>query len=231
MSGLSGNTLSNRIIELENWVIRLRTKLEDMGVNTEEKDISPYTIGSINKHPIRIGDVNTNSDGSIVWNDSELNVPPKYLKPSIPQKGYNKHFHTRYAGGALDINSLEIVEYAIDWESSPTHSKHSQQYWGTSPEIAKVQNSENEIIEKIGTLDLVFDANSAKWGAGAYEIDVRKCYFVMKDENGDIELDEDGNEKRALIYNIDDTKTNIVWDKTAKCFRFYAVYAEVPPTP
>ena len=47
-------------------------------------------------------------------------------------------------------------------------------------------------------------------------------------------LDENGNEKRALLYNIDDTKTNVIWDKTAKCFRFYAVYAEtpvVPPTP
>lgn len=205
----------------------LAKKTEDLSINVEEKDPTPYTIGKINKNPIRIADIVTGSDGNILWNDSELNTPPMYLKPPEPTTGYNKHFHTRYAGGALDINALEIVEYDIDWEGSD-YSKHSQQFWRTSGKIKKMQNSNNQVVKKIGNIAFVFDADSAKWGTSAFEIDIKKCYLVIKDENGNIELDENGNEKKALLYNTDDTKTNVVWDKTAKCFRFYAIYANTP---
>ena len=239
----SGLAINLRIQQLENTILNLEGKLKDLSTNTEEKDPTPYTIGSINKNPIQIADINTNTDGSIFWNDSELNTPPKFLKPPDPTKGYNKHFHTRYAGGALDINALEIVEYQIEWEGTeevpnPTHSKHSQQFWGTSPDIKKVQNTKNELVDKIGNLDLVFDADSAKWGTGAYEIDIDKCYFVRRypadsEEGipGTIMLDENDKEMKAKIYNSDNTKTNIIWDKTALCWRWYSIYAETPPTP
>jgi len=220
--------LTTHIDELLKRIEILENKIKDTSTNTEQKDPTPYTIGSINKNPIHISDIGTNSDGSIAWNDSELSIPAKYVKPATPNKGYNKHFHTRYAGGALDINALEIVEYDIDWDTDSTHSKHSQQFFGTIPEIKKMQNTKNENVDKIGNVAFVFDADSAKWGTSAFEIDIKKCYLVQKDENGDIELDENGNEKKALLYNIDDTKTNVVWDKTAKCFRFYAIYANTP---
>ena len=224
-------SLRTYIDELLKRIELLENKIKDTSTNTEEKDPTPYTIGSINKNPIRISDVGTNSDGSIAWNDSELSVPAKYIKPTTPSKGYNKHFHTRYAGGALDINALEIVEYDIDWDTDSTHSKHSQQFFPTIPVIKKTQNTENKMVEKIGNINFVFDADSVKWGVGAFEIDIQKCYLVKKDVNGNIELDENGNEKKALLYNIDDTKTNVIWDKTAQCFRFYATYASTAPTP
>lgn len=224
-------TLIAHIDELLKRIDILENKAKDTSTNTEEKDPTPYTIGSVNKNPLRISDISTNSDGSILWNDSELNNPPLFVKPAEPQKGYNKHFHTRYSGGALDINSLEIVEYDVDWNTETTRSKHSQQFWRYIPDIKKVQNTANENVNKIGNIAFVFDADSAKWGTSAFEIDIEKCYLVKKDGNGNIELDEDGNEKKALLYNTDDTKTNIVWDKSAKCFRFYAIYANTPVTP
>jgi len=220
--------LTTHIDELLKRIEILENKIKDTSTNTEQKDPTPYTIGSINKNPIRISDIGTNSDGSIAWNDSELSIPAKYVKPVDPKKGYNKHFHTRYAGGALDINALEIVEYDIDWENSSSHSKHSQQFFGTNPLIKKMQNTNNENVDKIGNIAFVFDADSAKWGTSAFEIDIEKCYLVKKDINGVIELDENGNEKKALLYSTDSTKTNVVWDKDAQCFRFYATYAETP---
>ena len=231
-------SLNSQIKNLQDNIHKMNSKVKDISTNTEQKDPAPYTIGNINKKTIRIADIGTNSDGSIAWNDSELNIPAKYKKPPEPQKGYNKHFHTRYAGGALDINSLEIVEYNIDWALSTTHSKHSQQFWGTIPTIKKAQNTKNEEIDKIGNIAFVFDADSAKWGASAFEIDIEKCYFIrryLEDgegyKKGDIVKDENGKEMKSKIYNEDATKTSIIWDETNLCWRFYAIFAEFPEVP
>jgi hypothetical protein len=225
---MENKPINEQLKDIVNNAGKINNKVLDLSANIEGKDPTPYTVGNINKNPMRIADITTNTDGSIRWNDSELNNPPLFQKILEPKKGYNKHFHTRYAGGALDINALEIVEYDIDWDTDSTHSKHSQQFFGTIPEIKKMQNTNNENVDKIGNIAFVFDADSEKWGASAFEIDIKKCYLVQKDENGNIELDENGNEKKALLYNTDSTKTNVVWDKTAKCFRFYATYAETP---
>ena len=61
------------------------------------------------------------------------------------------------------------------------------------------------------------------------EIDVKKCYLVEKDENGDIVLDSKGQEKKSPLYNADQTKTSIIWDESGNCWRFYAVYASGNP--
>jgi len=224
-------TLTAHIDELLKRIEILENKIKDTSTNTEEKDPTPYTIGSINKNPLRISDIGTTGDGSILWNDSELNSPPLYTRPPDPNKGYNKHFHTQYAGGALDINAFEIIEYDIDWLSDPTHSPDSQQFWKDEPKILQVQNSKNEMIEKIGNIALVFDADLEQWGASSFEIDIEKCYFVKKDENGDIEIDENGVEMKAPIFNVDETKTSIIWDAENECWRFHAIFAELPVTP
>ena len=227
-------TINQEIEELNFLINALANRIQKLSNNVETiPDIPPYSKVSGSSKQIQVSDIGTGSFGNIAWNDSELNSPPLLAeaKPPEPLKGYNKHFHTRYAGGALDINSLEIVEHDIDWDIDETHSKHSQQFWVDNPKIKKSQNSANENVDKIGTMALIFDADSVKWGASAFEIDIKKCYFVSKDENGNIELDENGNEKKALLYNIDDTKTNIIWDSTAKVFRLYAVYSSTLPTP
>ena len=204
-------------------------KINSLSKNTEEKNPTPFSkVGGIGKRTYAIGDIVTGGDGVIIWNDMELKFPPYGEKISEPNKGYNNHFHTRYSGGALDINALEIVEYDTDWNTDADYSKHSQKFWLNSPSIKTAQNTANENIDKIGTIAFVFDADSAKWGTSAFEIDVEKCYFVQKNPDGSIRLDENGEEMKSLIYSADETKTSLVWDSINLCWRFYAVYAELP---
>lgn len=59
----------------------------------------------------------------------------------------------------------------------------------------------------------------------SYEIDVNKCYLVALNSDGSISTDSHGIEKISVLYSADNTKTSVVWDETAKCFRLYAVYA------
>jgi hypothetical protein len=57
------------------------------------------------------------------------------------------------------------------------------------------------------------------------KIDIKKYYLVEFDAVGNIAEDENGEKKISPLYNEDNTKTSIVWDKTAKVWRFFAVYA------
>jgi hypothetical protein len=217
--------LNDRIKELENKIISLESKIQDLSKNTEEKNKKPYTVlgGQTNKSLINPFDLTSKSSmygGSIFWNDSEVGSPNQ-SQPSNPTKGYHKHSHSRYSGGALIKDVLEVVEF--DW--GIITNKHSQQFLTTQPSIATEINSKGETVEKIGLLDLVFNPDTQTWGVAALEIDVKKCYLVMKDENGDIELDEKGQEIRAPLWNEDTNKTSIVWDSNGKCFRLYAVYS------
>lgn len=229
-------TLNERIEKLEREVANLTSKLNDISNNVEEKKTIPYTRsgGIKDQSQQRPTDVSTGLGqtfaGSIIWNDSELVFPPYGRKPNNPTKGYNRHSHSRYSGGALDINTLEIVEYDVDWEADLTHHKDCQSLWNTLPKIKRVINSRRQSVEKLGKLDLVFNADTSKWGAVAYEIDVKRCYLVERDDKGNIALDEDGNEKKALLFSSNPNKTCIVWDKMSKTWRFYAVYAETPET-
>ena len=63
------------------------------------------------------------------------------------------------------------------------------------------------------------------WGVAAYEIDVKKCYLVIRDSDGNIELDSNGQEKKSLLYNEDQTKTSVIWDKDGGVWRIFSVYA------
>jgi len=217
-------TLNERIQELEQELEVLRNKIQDLSRNTEEKNKTPYTTlgGQTNKSFINPYDLTSKQGmygGTIFWNDSEIGNPANAI-PSNPKKGYHKHSHSRYSGGALIKDVLEIVEY--EWGSIT--NKHSQQFID-EPKIKTTINSNHETVNKIGLLDLIFNADTRTWGIAALEIDVKKCYLVERDNNGDIALDENGNEKKSPLYNSDQTKTAIVWDKNANCWRFYATYA------
>jgi len=226
-------SLNSRITELENKILTLEDKVRDLSQNTEGIYKKPITIvgggrdrGNISSVDIKSG-MGQILGGSIIWNTSELGNPPANVEPPVPNaitgKGYNKHSHSRFSGGALIKNVIEIVEY--DFVTTPITNKHSQQFWVTQPKIKTDINTNKESVDKIGLLDLVFNPDTQTWGCPAYEIDVKKCYLVMRDENGDIALDSKGNQKKSLLYNEDQTKTSVVWDENAQCYRFYAVYA------
>ncbi len=133
----------------------------------------------------------------------------------------------------MDINTLELVEYDIDWDADD-FSKHSQQFWRShglnQPPIKKMdktsQGGGTEQVEMIGTLELEFNPDTQKWGF--FTIDVEKIKLVKRDANGDIEQDSKGNDMSAPLYSSDKTKTCIVWDENGECWRFYATYAEDP---
>jgi hypothetical protein len=224
--------LYQQIEELETQIEALKTKVYDFSKSTEEKDIKPYSaVGNKrDRSNIRPADISTGLgqifSGAIIWNDSEQNQPPYGTKPTNPTKGYNRHSHSRYSGGALDIKTLEIVEYNINWETNGNFQKDCQSLWRGFPPIKTQQNSKNEQVDKIGLLDLVFNADLGKWGVTTSEIDIKKCYLVERDSAGELAKDENGHDKKALLYNADETKTNIIWDKNARCWRFYAVYSE-----
>jgi len=224
-------TINEKIKILEQEIIILKNKIEDLSRNTEEKTTKPYSIsGGIKNESLgRPADISTGRNqqlsGFVIFNDSELNSPPLGTELDTPQKGYNKHSHSRFSGGALIKDVLEIVEYV--WGSIT--NKHSQQFYPTQPAIATVKNSKGETVQKIGQLDLVFNPDTQTWGVSAYEIDIKKCYFVERDEDGNIAKDSKGNQKKSPLYNDNGLFTSIIWDENGRngqgCWRLLAVYA------
>lgn len=102
--------------------------------------------------------------GMILWNDAELSLPPWGSNPGMPTKGYQKHTHSEFAGGALDITALTLVEYELDG----SQSIHSQGFWRTPPPIKTVTKvSDGSTVEMLGLLGLVFDAENGNW-SGAW---------------------------------------------------------------
>lgn len=243
-------SLNEKVRQLENQVRFLTNKLNDILKNTEEKTLAPYSKsgGLRSRSSIHPTDIKTglgeNFGGMILWNDAELIIPPYGQQPADPTTGYQKHSHSRYAGGALDINTLELVEYETDPEDSTQIvdangnplNKHCQGFWLEEPPI-KTSNG----VEKIGTLDISFDPATGKWKAGGADyIDVETTYFVQYayyDGDGNeveegtegatkqIKRDENGNEmKSVLLISDDQFRSNVVWDKDAQVWRMYAVF-------
>jgi len=243
--------LVDRIAALEDQIKFLQTKVEDLSKNTENKTIPPVSIsggvqtrGLISPIDIEAGYGSITGNG-VIWNNSELDTPPLNAEPSVPTeatgRGYNKHTHSRFSGGALIKQNLEIVEYdPTDW--ALIVNPHSQQFWQTTPKIRTTTNSKGETVDMIGVLDLVFspdggyDLNNkpiGKWGVATLEINIKACQFVQRrttdgtggEKIGDIELDSKGQEMKGPLWNEDQTKTSIVWDENGKCWRFYAAYS------
>lgn len=253
----SYESLQKRMERMWETIWTLQEKIEDLSNNTEEKKVVPYTKSGGNqdiahKNPI---DISTgmipNLSGAIVWNDAELKFTPYGTKPTAPEKGYNRHSHSRLSGGALDVNTLEIIDYKVTWETDPTYNKDCQSLWKITPQIKTEKNSKNEDVEKIGKLDLIFNPDTIKWGVASYEIDVEKCYLVRRYKTGDtlpagkkvgdIMIDTSGKEMKSKLLietkfkdesgveQTDISKSAVVWDVNASVFRFFAIYAEEPP--
>jgi len=148
--------INEKINQLEREIIKLKSRINTMESETpKDSNPNPYTIvgGSKDISNNFSVDLKTGLGGTygnfMPWNNAELEFPPYGLKPPTdPTIGYHRHSHSRYAGGALDINTLEFIEYNIDWDESDDYSKHCQQFWGTDPPIKKDDNG----IEQIGTI-------------------------------------------------------------------------------
>lgn len=56
-------------------------------------------------------------------------------------------------------------------------------------------------------------------------IDVKHQCLIEFDSEGKAALDTNGNQKISSLLSADGTKTAVVWDETARVWRFYAVYA------
>lgn len=248
-------TLNNKIKKLEAQVELLQDQIKNLVANTSKKAKSPYTkVGIPSKTQNKPVDIKTGlgaiHGAAIPWNDKELQVPPYGVQPDTPTKGYNLHGHNKYSGGALDIHTLELVEYenidgAIINIDGDLLNHSCQQYWKEDVNIALSDDG----VEKIGKIDIEFDSDSGKWIAGSGAINVKTTKIVEyawylegvevdADTEGatrSIKLDDNGNNMESIINGEDDEgvaeedeglRENMVWDKNAQCWRFYAVYAD-----
>ena len=153
--------LNDKIKKLELEVDSLITTLTALGAKVESKYIKPITqIGQeTDKATIRgvppITGAGASMGGGLVWNDIDLQIPPCNVKPGLPTKGYNQHTHSEFAGGALDVNSLELIEY--DLSDYNIHCRQSQ----ANPPVLK----DSKGIDKYSTLEdnFVWDEFSQKW--------------------------------------------------------------------
>lgn len=246
--------ISERVRQLELEISYLKTKITDLSKNTEETTIRPYTKagGLKDSSQVRPSDISTGLGatfgGNLIWNDAELQFPPYGQQPTDPTKGYNKHGHSRYAGGALDIHTLELVEYEtndeeqiVDSSGNPLN-KHCQQFWKKKPNI-KTDGD----VPKIGLLDIEFEPSTRKWIAGAGMIDIERTYLVQyvwkkygqevpagtEGAIREIKKDKNNNEmKSPLLYTEGSeeenlNKSNVVWIEDEQCWKFYAVYKPI----
>jgi len=164
--------LTDRISFLERQLKILKYKILDLVKKTEAGRMKPESriplmdLSQTTPTPSSgtgLGKLPGRNAG-IIWNDADAQNTPFGQQPSTPTKGYHKHSHSRYAGGALDIDILELVEYDLTG-----YNKHCQAYWDVQPSIKKDENNE----EKIGSLkdSMVWDKENKAW----------RLYAVYKD--------------------------------------------------
>jgi len=236
-------TINEEIKQLKQQIASLQSKVNDLSKNLENKSIVPYSkVKNIDMSQVMPVDPKVGFGlGILPWNDAEIIKPPSNAQPEEPSKGYNKHGHSRYAGGALDISTLELVEYETDDngnlldEEGEILNKHTQQFWSRNGKVKtvekKTEDGQSEFIPKIGNLDIEFDVSTQKWVAGGKYIDVENTYLVRKDpETGEIMTtgEDEVEMKSPLLDTSDDSKSSVVWDDEANVWRFYAVFAEDP---
>lgn len=248
-------TLQEKLTELENKIKILEELIK--GVSAESTATQNKLKPSIYYIPLDfVPDNLLTTDvvsglpgGKVVWNTKELNFLRKPSLCTEKDGAFNCHFHDAFSGGALDVNQVAFVEYErVDADAPKGYIKgisgeelhpDCQSYWSEPGKIKAVDKTGDystnaEAIKKIGPLALIFDPQDKNWGTSALEINVGKCNLVMKENDGTISKDSKEQSMFSLLYDKDITKTSVVWDKNAKCWRFYAVYygdiTSTPPT-
>jgi len=166
-------TLNDKLKQLQAQIISLQSQIKELSSSTDNKYLAPYTKTgeAVDKSRIKSTDISTGLGkilgGNPVWNDSELKQPPYDGETTPdPTKGYNKHGHSRYAGGALDINTLEFVEYTnvagtILDQYGNAINKHCQQFWKNQPSITKDEDGNEQISDL--SKSLVWDKENSCW--------------------------------------------------------------------
>ena len=175
----------------------------------------------------KVAQDNKSLDKNIIFNSTEIGLP-RSEQPTNPEsvplvRNYNRHTHSRYSGGALIAGEVEAVEY--DLTKAGATNPHSQNNWNDKEVIKKTVNTRGEVVESRGNIELWFNPDTRTWGSTAYYIDVKECYLIERDSNGDIAKDDIGNEKKSPLYNNDINKSSVAWDSTAKVWRLLAAYA------
>jgi len=215
--------IRQKIDNLEREIKSLRSKLQALEDRKDSRFILPYSKIGLGKSPAQRfpTDISAGLGGSkgsfLPWNDLEL-VRPGYgtiLATTAPAKAYHKHSHSEYSGGALDVNTLKLVEYDTDGngniigEGGTSLNRHCQQFWKEDPVIAKTASG----IEKIGLLDIEFDEATQKWLAGgkADYIDVENTYLVQYAYH---KYDDDGN--LITTVNADGITVPVEYSSTAE---------------
>ena len=156
--------LNSRLQELENKILALESKIIDLSKKTDDVRNKPESIvpqlelgkqipmpssgTGLGKFPAR--------QGGIFWNDADASATPWGTQPPTATKGYNKHSHGRFSGGALDINTLELVEYDLTG-----YNKDCQSYWKTQPSI-ELDEDGNEKISDLSK-SMVWDKEEKCW--------------------------------------------------------------------
>ena len=162
------NQMEEKIRTLENTMFDLQKRTEARRIPPETKTTQPNLskVGGIMPSTgTGLGRI-FGKNGNVIFNDADASIPAFGTQPDTPTRGYNKHNHSRYAGGALDIHTLELVEFNnVDGDIKDylgnNVNKHCQSFWKYVVQITKDDND----IEKISNLsdNFVWDKVNQVW--------------------------------------------------------------------
>jgi len=159
-------TLLSQLLELKAQINFLEAKIKTLENEAElVKSRAPFSIvgGERDRSHTRPVDPSTGLGstfgGSMTWNDSDTKLPPwGQTRPDDPTIGYNKHFHSRYSGGAFDIGIIELIKFDTDWATDSDRNPNCQHLFKTDPKVVKDENN----VENISTLEGLNPANTKK---------------------------------------------------------------------
>jgi len=192
-------TLTERIESLEKKIASHENTIKSLGGQLGDKPKTTYSrppkskgAGNFRSADPRSGIMDSNA-GFVIWNKADASLPAYGDPPSIglsesnwASLSYNRHSHSRFAGGPLDTDTLELIAY--NWEAPGVVSsfdRHSQAFWKENkdkvdggglitPPIKTSSHADGDTgaegVDKIGPLDIHFDGDTKKWVASGGSI-------------------------------------------------------------